>query len=205
MENKLQELTQKLYNEGVEKANEEADKIIKEAKAEADKIKKNAEKKAKGIIEEAEQKSEEIKKNVHAELELASKQTVRKVKQQITDLITSKVIDEPVKKAFDDEKFVKEIIETIIKNWDPQKKESVDLSVLLPEKLEKEFEKYFKAKTGKELNAKLELTFSEAVKGGFKIGPADNSYKISFAEEDFINFFKSYLRPKTGEMLFQGE
>jgi len=205
MENKLQELTQKLYNEGVEKANEEADKIIKEAKSEADKIKKNAEKEAKGIIEEAEQKSEEIKKNVHAELELASKQTVRKVKQQITDLITSKVIDEPVKKAFDDEKFVKEIIETIIKNWDPQKKESVDLSVLLPEKMEKEFEKYFKAKTGKELNAKLELSFSDAVKGGFKIGPADNSYKISFSEEDFINFFKSYLRPKTGEMLFQGE
>ncbi|MFO7843489.1 MAG: hypothetical protein R6V16_06730 [Bacteroidales bacterium] len=205
MENKLQELTQKLYNEGVEKANEEADKIIKEAKAEADKIKKNAEKEAKGIIEEAEQKSEEIKKNVHAELELASKQTVRKVKQQITDLITSKVIDEPVKKAFDDEKFVKEIIETMIKNWDPQKKESIDLSVLLPEKLEKEFEKYFKAKTGKELNAKLELSFSDAVKGGFKIGPADNSYKISFTEEDFINFFKSYLRPKTGEMLFQGE
>ncbi len=205
MENKLQELTQKLYNEGVEKANEEADKIIKEAKAEADKIKKNAEKEAKGIIEEAEQKSEEIKKNVHAELELASKQTVRKVKQQITDLITSKVIDEPVKKAFDDEKFVKEIIETMIKNWDPQKKESIGLSVLLPEKLEKEFEKYFKAKTGKELNAKLELSFSEAVKGGFKIGPADNSYKISFTEEDFINFFKSYLRPKTGEMLFQGE
>ena len=205
MENKLQELTQKLYNEGVEKANEEADKIIKEAKAEADKIKKNAEKEAKGIIEEAEQKSEETRKNVHAELELASKQTVRKVKQQITDLITSKVIDEPVKKAFDDEKFVKEIIETMIKNWDPQKKESVDLSVLLPEKMEKEFEKYFKAKTGKELNAKLELSFSDAVKGGFKIGPADNSYKISFSEEDFINFFKSYLRPKTGEMLFQGE
>ena len=138
-------------------------------------------------------------------MELASKQTVRTVKQQITDLITSKVIDEPVKKAFDDEKFVKEIIETIIKNWDPQKKESIDLSVLLPEKMENEFEKYFKAKTGKELNAKLELSFSDAVKGGFKIGPDDNSYKISFTEEDFINFFKSYLRPKTGEMLFQGE
>ena len=47
MENKLQELTQKLYNEGVEKANEEADKIIKEAKAEADKLKKMLEKKRK--------------------------------------------------------------------------------------------------------------------------------------------------------------
>ncbi|MFO7827641.1 MAG: hypothetical protein R6V23_03390 [Bacteroidales bacterium] len=205
MENKLQELTQKLYNEGVEKANDEADKIIAEAKAEADKLKKNAQKEAKEIINEAEQKSEEIKKNVHSELELASKQTIRTVKQQVVELITSKVIDEPVKKSFDDEKFVKEIIETVIKNWNPQKDESIDLSVLLPEKLEKEFEKYFKAKTGKELNANLELSFSDAVKGGFKIGPADNSYKISFTEDDFINFFKSYLRPKTVEMLFQGE
>lgn len=205
MENKLQELTQKLYNEGVEKAQEEADKIIAEAQAEADKLKKNAQKEAKEIIEEAEQKSEEIKKNVHAELELTTKQTIRKVKQQVVELITSKVIDEPVKKSFEDEKFVKEIIETIIKNWNPQKNESIELSVLLPEKLEKEFEKYFKAKTGKELNADLELSFSDAVKGGFKIGPADNSYKISFTEDDFINFFKSYLRPKTVEMLFQGE
>ncbi|MEE4197742.1 MAG: hypothetical protein V2I54_08865 [Bacteroidales bacterium] len=205
MENKLQELTQKLYNEGVEKAKEEADKILADARAEADKLKKNAEKEAKGIIEEAEQKSEEIKKNVHAELELASKQTVRTVKQQITEIITSKVIDEPVKQAFDDEKFVKEIIETIIKNWDPRENQSIDLSILLPEKLEKEFEKYFKAKSGKELNATLELSFSDTVKGGFKIGPADHSYKISFTEEDFINFFKSYLRPKTVEMLFQGE
>ena len=31
MENKLQELTQKLYNEGVEKANTEAEKIIEKA------------------------------------------------------------------------------------------------------------------------------------------------------------------------------
>lgn len=205
MENRLQELTQKLYNEGVEKANEEADKIIAEAKAEADKLKKNAQKEAEEIINEAEQKSVEIKKNVHSELELASKQTIRTVKQQVVELITSKVIDETVKKSFDDEKFVKEIIETIIKNWNPQKDESIDLAVLLPEKLEKEFEKYFKAKSGKELNANLELSFSNAVKGGFKIGPADNSYKISFTEDDFINFFKSYLRPKTVEMLFQGE
>lgn len=205
MENKLQELTQKLYNEGVEKANKEAAKIIDEAQKEVDKLKKNAQKEAEEIINEAKQKSEEIKKNVHSELELASKQTIRTVKQQVVELITSKLLDEPVKKAFDDEKFVKEIIETIIKNWNPQKDKSIDLSVLLPEKLEKEFEKYFKAKSGKELNANLELSFSSAVKGGFKIGPADNSYKISFTEDDFINFFKSYLRPKTVELLFQGE
>ena len=205
MENKLQELTQKLYNEGVEKANEEAEKILAEAKSEADKLTQNAEKDAQKIIDNAEQKSAEIKKNVDAELALAAKQTVRTVKQQIADMIVSKIIDEPVKKAFDDEKFVKEIIEAVVKNWNPQKNETIDLSVLLPEKLEKEFTKYFTAKSGKELNAKLELSFSDSIKGGFKVGPADGSYKISFSEEDFENFFKSYLRPKTTEMLYKGE
>ena len=205
MENKLQELTQKLYNEGVEKANEEADKILTEAKSEADKLKQGAEKEAQKIIGDAEQKSAEIKKNVDAELALAAKQTVRTVKQQITDMIVSKVIDEPVKKAFDDEKFVKEIIETVVKNWNPQKNEAIDLSILLPADLEKEFAKYFAAKSGKELNANLELSFSDIIKGGFKVGPADGSYKISFSEEDFENFFKSYLRPKTIQLLYPGE
>ncbi len=205
MENKLQELTQKLYNEGVEKANAEAEKILDNAKSEAEKIKQEAEKEATEIIANAEQKSAEIKKNVDAELNLAAKQTVRTTKQKITDMIVSRVIDEPVKKAFDDEKFVKEVIESVVKNWNPQKSETIDLSVLLPADLEKEFSKYFTAKSGKELNANLELSFSDTIKGGFKVGPADGSYKISFSEEDFENFFKSYLRPKTIEMLYPGE
>jgi V/A-type H+/Na+-transporting ATPase subunit E len=205
MENKLQELTQKLYNEGVEKANVEAEKILADAKAEAEKLKQNAEKDAQKIIADAEQKSVEIKKNVDAELNLAAKQTVRTVKQKITDMIVSNVIDEPVKKSFDEVKFVKEIIETVVKNWDSKKGEAIDLSVLLPEDLEKEFSEFFTAKSGKELNANLELSFSDSIKGGFKVGPADGSYKISFSEEDFENFFKSYLRPKTIEMLYPGE
>lgn len=205
MENKLQELTQKLYNEGVEKANVEAEKILAEAKSEAEKLKQEAEKEAQKIIANANQKSAEIKKNVDAELTLAAKQTIRTVKQQITDLIISKVIDEPVKKAFDDDKFLKEIIETVVKNWNPQKNETIDLSVLLPTELKKEFTKFFTAKSGKELNANLELSFSDSIKGGFKIGPADGSYKISFSEDDFENFFKSFLRPKTIEMLYPGE
>ncbi|MCK5029084.1 MAG: hypothetical protein KAR57_05580 [Bacteroidales bacterium] len=205
MENKLQELTQKLYNEGVGKANAEAEKIMADAKSEAEKLKQDAKKDAQKIITDAEQKSVEIKKNVDAELNLATKQSIRTVKQQITDMIVSKVIDEPVKKAFDDVKFVKEIIESVVKNWNPKGNETIDLSVLLPADLEKEFAKFFTEKSGKELNANLELSFSDSIKGGFKIGPADGSYKISFSDDDFENFFKTYLRPKTIEMLYPGE
>ncbi len=205
MENKLQELTQKLYNEGVDKAKEEASKILSEAQAEALKVKQNAEKEAIAIITKAEQKAAEKTRTTDSEIKLAAKQTVRTVKQQITELIIAKIIEQPIKKSFEDEKFVKEIIETVVKNWNPQKHETIDLAILLPSNLEKEFNTYFNQKLQKELNANLQLTFSESIKGGFKIGPADSSYKISFSDEDFENFFKSYLRPKTIEMLYQGE
>ena len=205
MENKLQELTQKLYNEGVEKAREEADKIIAEATAQAAKIKQNAEKEASEILSSAQQKAADTKKTADAEIKLAANQVLRSVKQQITELIITNIIDKPVKQSFDDQKLVKEIIETVVKNWNPQKQENINLSVLLPEKLEKEFSSYFNEKLQKELKANLELTFSDSIKGGFKIGPADNSYKISFSDDDFQNFFKSYLRPKTIEMLYRGE
>jgi len=43
------------------------------------------------------------------------------------------------------------------------------------------------------------------MKSGFKIGPADESYLISFTDEDFTNFLKGYLRPKTSQLLFEEE
>ena len=44
MENKIQELTDKIYREGVEKGNEEARKIIAEAQEKANKIIEDAHK-----------------------------------------------------------------------------------------------------------------------------------------------------------------
>lgn len=204
MENKLQELTQKLYNEGVEKANQEAEKILNDAKKEAEKIKSEAQKEAEKKIKDAEKKADEIKRNVESELSLAAKQTIRNVEQKITDMIVAKATDLPVKDAFNDSEFMKELIHTAVKNWSPSD-ESMNLAVLLPEKMQKDFDDYFKSKAGKELKDEIELDFSESIKGGFKIGPADGSFQISFTQEDFANFFKAYLRPKTVEMLYQGE
>jgi V/A-type H+-transporting ATPase subunit E len=104
----------------------------------------------------------------------------------------------------EDTEFVKQVIHEIIKNWNPQSQEPVDLSVTLPEKMQKELKDYLENKASKELNAGITVEVSDRMKGGFSIGPSDGSYKISFSEEDFENFFKGYLRPRTVEMLFEG-
>ena len=36
----------------------------------------------------------------------------------------------------------------------------------------------------------------------FTIAPADGSYKVSFGEDEFVSFFKEFLRPGLVEMLF---
>ena len=39
-------------------------------------------------------------------------------------------------------------------------------------------------------------------KASFSIVPADGSYKVTFGEEEFVEFFKEFLRPQLIEMLF---
>ncbi len=204
MESKLQELTNKLYNEGVEKANEEASQIKSDAEKQAEKIKNDAQQEADQIIQQAKQEAEDLKKNTRSEIDLAARQTLREVKKQITEMITARVIKDPVKQSMEDTEFVKQVIHEIIKNWNPQSQEPVDLSVTLPEKMQKELKDYLENKASKELNAGITVQVSDRMKGGFSIGPSDGSYKISFSEDDFENFFKGYLRPRTVKMLFEG-
>ena len=202
MQKKLQELTEKIYQEGVDKANQEAEKIISDAKAEAKKTLDQAKKEAESKIEKAEKEAEDLKKNAMNELKLSARQAMSDLKQEVTNLIQAKAIKPETQEAFKEAAFTKEIIQTVVKNWDPNSDEAVDLKVLLPEKKQKEFEAYFKDKAKDLLNKGLEVDFDERVKGGFKIGPKDGSYLVSFSDEDFEHFFKLYLRPRLIEMLF---
>ncbi len=202
MQKKLQELTDKLYQEGIDKAKEEAEKIVKDAKKEAEEIRSKAKKESEKIVKDAEKNAEEIKKNSLNELQLASKQAISDLKQRISNLIEMKAVAPKTKEAFDDKDFTKDVILTIVKNWDPNDESQVNLKVLLPEKKQKEFEKFFKSKAKDLLDKGLEIEFSENIKGGFRIGPKDGSYFISFSDEDFESFFKTFLRPRLVEMLY---
>ncbi len=202
MTKKILELTQKIYNEGVEKAKKEAELIIANAKKEAADITNTAKNKEKEIAEQANKHADELKKNADSEIRLAARQFISNLKQQITGLITTEQVEVPVKDAFKDEKFVKNIILTIIKNWNPQKPEELNINLLLPKKEENEFNNFFENKAKELLNAGLEINFEPNIKNGFKIGPKDGSYYISFTDKDFENYFKNYLKERTRKMIF---
>lgn len=200
MQNKLQELTDKIYQEGLEKGNEEAKSIIDNAKQEATSLIDAAKKEAEKIIADAQKKAEEAKKNTESEIKLSSKQAINALKQQVTDLIANTVVEEATSKKFDSD-FTKTTVENMLKNW--SKEQSSNLTILLPEKEEKELSAYFNKSAKDLLDKGLEIKFEATLKSGFQISPKDGSYKISFTEDDFNNFFKQYLRPKLVEILFE--
>ena len=108
-----------------------------------------------------------------------------------------------MKEVFSDVKYLQNVIQTVVKGW--VKTGDFDLNVILPTKEQKELETFFKNSLATEMNKGVKVSFDNSLVSGFKIGPKDGSYIISFTEEDFNNFFKAYLRPKTVELLFENK
>jgi len=202
MTNKILELTEKIYNEGVVKAKVEADQIIADAKREANEILKSAKNQELEILEQAKIQATEIKKNTDSEIQLAARQFMSKFKQQITNLVTVAQVEPPVKEAFNDIEFVKNTILTVIQNWNPQKPEELNLTILLPEKNEKEFSDFFETKAINALNQGIDILFDAKTTNGFKIRPKAANYVISFSDKDFENYFKRYIKDRTKKLLF---
>jgi V/A-type H+-transporting ATPase subunit E len=198
---KLQELTEKIYTEGVEKGRAEAVRIVSEAEAQAKKIVEEARKKAADISARAELEALELKKRSEAEISLAGRHSINAIRQRISDMIVTRVVEAQIAGSISSHVDLKALIEAAIKSWSSSA-EGSSIEIVLPESSRSSMEEFFRGEILKTLSGKLEITYSDSVKNGFRIGPADGGYKISLTEEDFAEFFKGFLKPMTREMLF---
>jgi V/A-type H+-transporting ATPase subunit E len=200
MQNKLQELTDKLYNEGLSKGKQEGEELLAKAKVQAEEIVAKAQTEAAQIVAAAQKQAEEIKTKVASDIKMASSQSLSATKKDIETLVVGKMTDEPVKKALTSADFVKELIKAVAEKFTTEG--PMDLALILPESLQKDLEPFVNGELGKALNAGIEASFSKKVGGGFKIGPKDGGYFVSFTDETFNELIAEYLRPATKKILF---
>lgn len=203
MENKLQQLTQKLYDEGLEKGRSEAGRLVEDAKAEAAKIVSEAHAEAEAIVKQARTKAEDVEKNTMTEITLSGKQAVAKIKSEIAAMIVAKATGEGVKAAVVDPAFIKEMLVTVAKNWNGADSSKVELKALLPEGERAKLDAAFEKSAKELLAAGIEVGYSKEVKTGFKVGAKDGGYYISFSDADVEGLLGEYLREKVSQMLFK--
>ena len=196
MESKIQELTNKLLNEGVEKGKIEAEKIIAAAKDESAKIVANAKTEAADIEAAAKKNADTIKDNTVAELKMYSAQALSALKTEVTNVLTNATVEEVVKKVVADKDFMNQFILKLAEKWGSQ--EDIVITAEDADSLKTVFAKQAKALLDK--SVKIEGVHGQ--KALFTVQPSDGSYKVNFGEADFEDYFKSFLRPQLVDMLF---
>jgi len=195
MENKVQEITEKIYREGVEKGQADAQKIVEAAKTEKAAMLKKAQHEADKIIADANKIAEELNKNTRSELQLYAERAVEALKSEIANLVTGTVVDAAVDETVNNE-WLKKLMLTLATDW--VTKENVVIQTANADELIQYFAKQSKQLLDK--GVKIEQVNGKPT--AFAIMPADKGYKVQFGKDEFAAYFKEYIRPQLFEMLF---
>ena len=206
MSDKLEKLTKQIYDEGINKAQQEAAEITAKAEQEKKKILRSARQEAEDIVNLAKKEAEELKNRVESELRMSSSQSLALLRQKISELICEKVSAESTSELFNDPGFLKKTVEIVMKEWiSSHCLGGQEFYLKLPADLQAKIKEYFLESGKKYLDKGLKIQFDAGVKSGFVISPANGRYRIGFTEEDFRALITYFLRPQMKKFLFGTE
>lgn len=202
MENKLQTLTDKLYQEGVNKGKEEGEKILQQAKEQADSLLQSAKAQAGEVLDKARKEAEELKNNSLTEIKITSRQMLSTLKQEIETQLLNKTVSAGVALAMGDKEFIQSLILKAVESFKPEINTGLRLELLLPESDRNRLDTFISNHLAGCLDKGMEVKFDSDLEGGFAIANRSEGYMLSFTDKDFMALFAQYARPKIKELLF---
>ena len=202
MQDKLQELTDRLYNEGLSKGKQEGEAMVQQARAEADTIIANAKAEAEKIIAQANKEAEELKTKVAADVKMAATQSISVTKQEIEKMVVTNTAAQGVKANMGNAEFVKELITSVVKAFNPDNASPVALDLIVPEELKAQLEPFVNNEIASQFKGEVTVESSKKMNGGFKVAPKDGGYVLQFTDDEFTQLIANYLRPATKKILF---
>ncbi|OWY25651.1 hypothetical protein BVG80_01830 [Sphingobacteriales bacterium TSM_CSM] len=203
MEQKLQQIARKLYEEGIEKAEIEAAEIIQKAQMQAADIIQQAQTEKQTLLTHAQAEAEALKSRTHAELQLVISRAMEKLKQDIAALITQKAVDLPVEQALNSNETIAGLLPEVVKQLFEGGKGQITIRVA-PDK-----EIYVAGILAKQIAAVLEqepvILPDKNIASGFKIGKTGQNYVISFTDEDFKTYIGNFMHPEIAKIFRNNE
>ena len=193
---KIQELTEKILREGVEKGQAEADRIIQQAKEQAEQILQEARQQAQEINDQAQKKAAETAANTRSELKMYTSQALSALKSEVTNVLTDNVVKEAVAGLTASPDFLGQFAVDLAEKW------SANEPVVISSSEADSLKAYFAAKAKALLDKGITINKVNGKETLLTIAPADGSYKVNFGKEEFETYFKNFLRPQLIEMLF---
>ena len=191
-------LTDQIYQEGIEKAESEAKKIIENAQKEKERILLKAKTEAAQLVSKAEKNAASLQRNTEAEIRLSGEQLLSDIKNKLQEVITGKMTEPISAEFFTDTEFLKTLIIDLVKKWKP----SEDIELHLAEMLEASAKERLHKSIIKEL-PNLIVYSDKEISGGFRIAQKNGNWQMVFTNTGFVELLNQHLRPQTARLLFE--
>ena len=196
MDSQIQALTEKVYQEGVLKGEQEAAKILADANAQAEQVERDARARAEQIIADAQRSASELKSNTERELKLNASKLIEATKASIVDVLAGRIAGDSVQVLTANPELLQRVVLEIAKGFDL--KHGVEITSSQAEELKAYFAQNAKALVEEGLTIKQ--VAGKATQ--YTIRPQNGSFKVEIGEQEFVELFKSILRPQLAQELF---
>lgn len=197
---KIQKICDALKKETLEPAQQEAREIIENAHLQASEIVNAAQKKADELIKSAKTENEERSKIFQASLQLASRQSLDLLKQQIEEQLFDRQLSELISKETSDPKVIAELIRSVMKSMEEKGVEDEFVAVI-PKNISP---RSINALLGQQILEKLQqnsVTVGE-FGGGAKIQLKGRRITIDMSDASIREMVGQYIRRDFREMIF---
>ncbi|MBN1231847.1 MAG: hypothetical protein JXA60_00645 [Candidatus Coatesbacteria bacterium] len=201
----LQALLEELNKQGIEKGEEQANKIISEANAKAGKILEDANKKADEIVKFAEKKAEDTEKAFNENLELAARDFIKKLKLSIENDLFKPSISRQVGNVLSDSSLLKKVIFNLSRSFMDPSITKNDIALFVNKEEGDELAKEIASEIVQKLARGVVIKPLSENETGFRLGIENENFTWDFTEDSLIKVFTPYLLPKFRKIIYKEE
>lgn len=190
MSHQVQELIDKIKEDGYQAAEQKTKEIEAQAQSQAQKIVADAQAKANQIVENAKAEAKKLEESANAALAQASRDTLIFLSQKIHSLLKA-IINENVSEALTSENLAR-IIENMITNMMKESAAEGVLVTVSPDDLKK-LESTALAQLQKNIKSGITLQASADMGGGFLISFDKGKSSFDFSEKSLAEYLSAFL------------
>ena len=193
MAEQIQELINKIKQEGIEEAQKQAREIEEKAKAQAHQIVEGAKKEAQKIIHDAQEETKRTRLAAETAIKQSSRSTILSLRKEIEDIL-KKIITRQVSETLTAEQLGVIIGDLIKKSAAAESKAEVQVN-LNPKDLEKLKNGFF-TKLQSEVKQPIQFQSAEDIARGFTITFDGGKSRFDFTDISLAEYLSTYLNPQ---------
>lgn len=195
MDIQVQELIEKIRQDGIESASESARKIREEAEIEAKKLLESARKEADALIEKAKADVAKMEASSREALEQAARNCLIALRSRLEAVFGAvSVRDTGAAMSAD---VIAKVLPEILSKWNASNSDSPDL--LLPEAAMNEMEKALRAALSAELAKGMVIRPVKDLDAGFRLAAKEGGLWWDYSAESLGEVLAAYLNPRLAE------